>query len=197
MLFRNDYVDFRDSSPEVRLLCIALESCHGGTKEDTVFMVPKYTNSFDVPRLNIERMNYWYGPPINEQKVFEVYEQLRTNKHSNVTEGMALAKFGESFHGMLLYASNFRTGFDYLISMYNQNEDKINIRDILDQNGLGKLRFDKESLETRNRFREIIKYCLLNNHIVALNTRELIPRMNRTLENLFEELIQEVADDYS
>jgi hypothetical protein len=197
MLFRNDYIDFTTSSMEARLLCLALEACHGGTKEDLIFMVPKYTNRFDTQRLNIERLNYWYGVPINEYKIYEVYDLIRTEKHSNVTEGMALAKFGSSFQGMLLYASNFRTGIDYLINMYNQNEKKMNIREILDANGLGKIKFDREAIETRDRFREILKYCLLNNHIVALNTREIIPRMNKTLDNLMEDFINDVTEEYS
>ena len=197
MLFRNDYIDFSQAPQEASRLCLALKSCHGGTLEDKAFMVPKFTNSFDLPRLNIERLNYWYGTPFTGEKIYEIYDLIINERHSNVTEGMALAKFGKSFQGMLLYASNFRTGIDFLLTMYEQNDKNEPIRQILNRHGLDKLPFNKDTIESRDRFREILKYCLVNHHIVALNTREIIPRIEKTIDNLFNELLDEITEEYS
>ena len=113
-----------------------------------------------------------------------------TNKHSNLTEGIALSKFGNSFHGLLLYSSSFKTGISRLLEMYDLNEQNVPVQEIL-------LRYNVKSFisnnhyELKDRFREIIKYCLINQHIVALNTREAITRLEHTMENLIEDLKKE------
>ena len=196
MIFRNDYVNFGENR-EGKLLCLALKSCHGGTKEDSVFMVPKFTNSFDYPRLNIERLNFWYGTPFTDEKLFEIYDLIINEKHSNLTEGMALSKFGNSFQGMLLYSTNFKTSIDYLLDMYDFNEKGVPIRKILNDFGFSKLQYDRDAVESRDRFREILKYCIVNHHIIALNTREIIPRMDRAISNLFDELYNEIIEETS
>ncbi len=160
-------------------------------------MVPKFTNSFDIARLNIERLNFWYGTSFNNEKLFEIYDLITNEKHSNLTEGMALSKFGNSFQGMLLYSTNFKTSIDYLLDMYDFNEKGNPIRKILNDFGFSKLHYDRDSIESRDRFREILKYCIVNHHIIALNTREIIPRIDKTIDNLFEELYNEIIEETS
>jgi hypothetical protein len=196
MIFRNDYVDFGQGK-EAKLLCLALNACHGGTKDDTVFMVPKFTNSFDYPHLNIERLNFWHGTEFTHEKLFEIYDLILNEKHSNITEGMALSRFGNSFQGMLLYSTNFKTGIDYLLDMYELNEKGVSIRKILNDFGFSKLQYDRESIEIHDRFREILKYCIVNHHIIALNTREIIPKMDKAINSLFDELYNEIREETS
>lgn len=197
MIFKNDYIDMRKSPKEAKLLCLALGACHGGTKDSEAFLVPKFTNIFSMAHLNIERLNHWIGPPdFTETKTIEIYDLINKNKHSNLTEAIALSKFGNSFYGMLLYSSNFKTGITRLLEMYDLNEKGVPVQDILVAFQV-KSFINNEHYELRDRFREIIKYCLINQHIIALNTREAIKRLEFTLENLIDDLKKEIVDELS
>ena len=197
MIFRNDFVDLSKAPKEARLLCLALGACHGGTKDSLAFMVPKYTNTFSLAHLNIERMNHWFGPPeFKESKIIEIYDLIMKNKHSNLTEGIALSKFANSFYGFLLYSSNFKTGINRLIEMYNLNEQGVPVIDIILTYNV-KTFINNEHYELRDRFREILKYSMINQHIVALNTREAIERLEKTLNNLTNDLKNEIVSELS
>jgi hypothetical protein len=197
MIFRNDYVDLSKAPKEARLLCLALGACHGGTKDSLAFMVPKFTNSFSTAHLNIERINHWFGPPeFKETKLIEIYDLISKNKHSNLTEGVGLSKFGNSFYGALLYASNFKTGINKLIEMYNLNEEGVPVIDIILKFGV-KTFINNEHYELKDRFREILKYSMINQHIIALNTREAIVRLEKTMDNLIEGLKEEIVHELS
>ena len=58
-----------NSTFEVKQLCMALGACQGRSPAENFFRVPIYTNSINNAELNLERMNYWLGPPINQYKV--------------------------------------------------------------------------------------------------------------------------------
>lgn len=197
MIFRNDYVDLSKAPKEARLLCLALGACHGGTKDSIAFMVPKFTNIFSLAHLNIERMNHWFGPPeFKESKIIEIYDLIMKNKHSNLTEGIALSKFANSFYGFLLYSSNFKTGIARLIEMYNLNEEGVPVKEIIMRFNI-KTFINNEHYDLRDRFREILKYAMINQHIVALNTREAIDRLEVTLNNLIVDLKKEIVHELS
>ncbi len=177
MIFRNDYIDLSKSPKEARLLCLALGACHGGTKDSVAFMVPKFTNIFSMAHLNVERINHWIGPPeFKESKIIEIYDLISKTRHSNLTEGISLSKFSHSFYGSLLYASKFKTSIDKLIEMYNLNENNVPVLEIILRYNI-KSYINNEHYELKDRFREILKYCLINQHIIALNTREAISRL--------------------
>jgi len=197
MIFRNDYVDLSQAPKEARLLCLALGACHGGSKDSVAFMVPKFTNIFSMAHLNIERINHWIGPPeFKETKIVEIYDLISKNRHSNLTEGISLSKFAKSFYGALLYSSNFRTGINRLIDMYNLNENGVSVADIALAYNI-KTFINNEHYELRDRFREILKYAMINQHIVALNTREAIKRLGVTMDNLVEDLKKEIVHELS
>jgi hypothetical protein len=196
MIFRNDGIDMSKSPREGRLLCLALKACHHGTKEDTQFYVPKFTNEIDMAHLNIERLNYWYGAPLVESKIWEIYNNIMAMKHHNITEGMALSRWAYSFYGQLLYASNFRTGIERLIKMYNENEEGKSVREIIKESGI-KVEIRNEPPELKDRFREIMKYCLINHHIIALNTREAYHRLNKVMDNLIYNLKNDIVEETS
>lgn len=197
MIFKNDYIDMRKTPREARLLCLALGACHGGTKDSEVFMVPKFTNSFSIPHLNIERLNHWIGPPdFTDTKSIEIYDLIQKNKHSNLTEGIALSKFGQTFYGMLLYSSSFKIDIMRLLEMYELNEQGVPVMEIFVKYNI-KSFIINEHYELKDRFREIIKYCLINHHILALNTREAIDRLDKTLENLTVDLKREIVEELS
>jgi hypothetical protein len=197
MIFKNDYIDMRRSPKEARLLCLALNACHGGTKESEVFMVPKFTNSFSMAHLNVERLNHWIGPPdFTDTKSIEIYDLIMKNKHSNLTEGIALSKLGNSFHGLLLYSANFKTGIQRLLAMYDLNEQNVPLQEIFFRYGV-KAYVINDHYELKDRFREILKYCLINQHIIALNTKEVISRLEVTMENLITDLKKEIVHELS
>jgi hypothetical protein len=197
MIFRTDWIDMSGAPKAGRLICLALGACIG-TEIDTTFRVPKFTNKFDLAHLVIERLNHWYGPPFVEEKMFDIYNMITRHQHSNITEAMALSKFAHSFYGFLLYSTNFKVDITSLISMYNQNEKKVSVKKNVEQHVLDKkIKIEKETYESTDRFREILKYSLVNHHIVALNTREVQKMMNTTLDNLFEELKNEILEQTS
>lgn len=182
---------------QARLLCLALGACHGGTKDSEVFMVPQFTNNFDTAKLNIERLNHWIGPPdFTDTKSIEIFDLITKNKHSNLTEGVALSKFGKSFYGNLLYSSSFKTDVLRLLEMYELNEQNVPVQEILLKYNV-KVFISNNHYELKDRFREILKYCMVNQHIVALNTREAIERLERTLGNLTEDLKKEIVHELS
>jgi hypothetical protein len=197
MIFRNDYIDLSKSPKEARLLCLALGACHGGTKDSVAFMVPKFTNIFSMAHLNVERINHWIGPPeFKESKIIEIYDLISKTRHSNLTEGISLSKFSHSFYGSLLYASKFKTSIDKLIEMYNLNENNVPVLEIILRYNI-KSYINNEHYELKDRFREILKYCLINQHIIALNTREAISRLEVTMDNLINGLKAEIVQELS
>lgn len=196
MIFRNGGVDLSKAPPAAKNLCLALGACHGGTPKDDTFLVASYTNNVSMPTLNLERLNHWVGPPLTDEKIFEVYDLIINNKHSNITEGMALSKFSYHYYGDMLYATQFKADITSLLRMFNMNEEKVPVSTILSEHGM-KLKVSiKQSFETSDRFREIIKYCLVHHHMVALNTRFGIKRLNETLDNLMNEYKKEVLDEF-
>ncbi len=196
MIFKHDMVDMSQSTRAGILICLSLGACVG-QEWQTTFLVPKFTNQINMAHLVIERLNNWIGAPFTEEKQIEIYQQIYNNKHSNMTEGLALSKFAHSFYGFLLYSTNFKTTIDNLIKMYNDNEKKMSVKNILLDNGIKDVKIANEPYELNDRFREILKYCLINHHIVALNTRESIVRLNTTIDNLFEELTKEIIEQSS
>ncbi len=198
MIWRNNYIDLSNAPKPGKLVCVALSACIGDP-DNNVFEVPKYTNKFDIAHLNVERLRYWKGPPFTETKMIEIYQSIIKNEHSNLTEGLALSGLAHSFYGYLLYSSNFKIDFDTLVSMYNQNEENVPVPKILESSFSGKfkMKIDKDTHDMKLKFREILKYVLINNHIVALNTREAQNAMNRTLDNLIENLKNEIIDQVS
>jgi hypothetical protein len=197
MIWKNDYIDMRKTPKQARLLCLALNACHGGTKDSEVFMVPKFTNQFSMAHLNIERLNHWIGPPdFTDTKSIEIYDLIQKNKHSNLTEGIALSKFGNSFYGALLYASSFKTDILRLLEMYDLNEANVPVQQILMHYKV-KAYIMNDHYELKDRFREILKYCLINQHIMALNTREAIKRLEVTMEHLINDLKEEMVHELS
>lgn len=197
MIFKNDFIDMRKTPKQARILCLALGACHGGTTESEVFMVPKFTNIFSLAHLNIERLNHWIGPPdFVDTKTIEIFDLIQKNKHSNLTEGIALSKFGNSFYGMLLYSSSFKTGIMSLLDMYDLNEQGVPVQEILLKYNV-KSFISNNHYELKDRFREILKYCLINQHIIAVNTREAINRLEHTMENLIDDLKKEIVHELS
>lgn len=197
MIFKNDFVDLSKAPREARLLCLALGACHGGTKDSLAFLVPKWTNIFSMAHLNIERINHWFGPPeFKDSKIIEIYDLINKNKHSNLTEGIALSKFANSFYGNLLYSTNFKTGINRLVEMYNLNEAGVPVVEIILTFQI-KTFINNDHYDLRDRFREILKYSLINQHIIALNTREAIERLEVTLDNLINNLKDEIVSELS
>ena len=131
-----------------------------------------------------------------DTKSIEIFDLINKNKHSNLTEGIALSKFGNSFYGMLLYSSSFKTGITRLLEMYDLNEKGVSVQEILVLYQV-KSYINNDHYELRDRFREIIKYCLVNQHILALNKREAIKRLENTLEHLTEDLKKEIVHELS
>lgn len=194
MIFRNSIFDLSKAPFAAKKLCIALGACHGGTIDSDEFYISKFTNNVSWPYLNMERLNTWTGSAMTEEKVFEIYEQINKMTHSNTTEGMALSKFTYFHYGDLLYASRFKTDIKSLIRMYEMNESGKNVLNILQDHGI-KLKVPvKQSFETSDRFREIVKYCLIHQHMVAINSNYGIKSLNRTLDNLMEEYKNEVLE---
>jgi hypothetical protein len=194
MVWRMEFVDMSQAPVAGRKICLALGACKGYDSE-TVFGVPKFTNKFDLAHLSIERLNHWFGHPFVEEKMFDIYNQIVTHTHQNTTEGMALSKFAHSFYGYLLYSSNFKIDITTLTSLYNSNEDSVPMRQNIQEHFLQhKLKLHTDYIDNPNRFREILKYCLVNHHIVALNTGEVQKMLNSTLDNLFEELKNEIIE---
>ena len=186
-MYKHEYVDMTNSTVEVRALCIALGACHGNSKYGTHFLVPKWTNSLHEAHLNIERINYWIPPPpIDEYKVIDVFTLISTNKHNNLTEGIALGKFAHSFYGLMLYAANFRLGIENLLAMYDLNEQKLNLQDIFKITNFNKVELKHHPFTIHQRFRELLKFALLNQHMVAINLKEVTARLEKTIENVFE-----------
>ena len=193
-MYRNEMVNMTDATLERKQLCMALKACVGNSPNENFFYVPKWTNSLNMAHLNIERMNYWIGPPINEYKVIDVYNQIRNNKHSNMTEGIALSKFTYSFYGLLLYSSNFRTGIDSLLAMYNMNEKHVDLREIFKITNI-KIHLKEHPPTIHQRFRELLKFALLNQHMVAVNVKKTAEMLDRNLDNLWIEARKEIIEN--
>lgn len=193
-IYKYDMVNMTNTTLEYRQLCMALNACQGRSPQDRVFRVPRWTNSLNLGHLNIERINYWVGPPIDEYKVIEVYKSILNKKHSNITEGVALSKFTYSFYGLLLYAANFRTGIDTLLEMYDMNERKVNLNDIFKLTNI-KVTIKEHPHTIHDRFREVLKFALLNQHMVAINVIETAKMLEETVENLWLESRKEILEN--
>jgi hypothetical protein len=81
--------------------------------------------------------------------------------------------------------------------MYDYNEKKLQVSKNLKDHNFNKIQISRDSYEIRDRFREILKFCLVNLHIVALNTKESIKMMNTTLDNLYHELKKDIIEQTS
>ena len=132
MIFKNDFVDLSKAPREARLLCLALGACHGGTKDSLAFLVPKWTNIFSMAHLNIERINHWFGPPeFKDSKIIEIYDLINKNKHSNLTEGIALSKIANSFYGNLNEALHL-DGYHWCSHLYQPIQHSLGVSRTID-----------------------------------------------------------------
>lgn len=193
-IYRNEYVDLSNSTFTIKKLCYALGSCLGRSVHSNVFAVPRYTNQIHNAHLNLDRINYWIGPPINEYKVIEVYNQLKNRKHSNITEGIVLSKHMKEFYGLLIYSTNFRTTNENLLKMYKMNEEHVDLREIFKITNL-KINIREHPNTIHQRFRELLKFALLNQHMVAVNLIESEKMMEQTLDNLWAETRAEIIEN--
>lgn len=190
-IYAYEGVDMKNSTFELKQLCLALKACVGGDINQSFFRVPKWTNSINEPHLNLDRLRYWIGPEINEYKVIEIFNMLVNRKHSNVTEGVTLSKFIHSFYGLLIYSVNFRTGIDNLLKMYDLNEQHVDLREIFKITNL-KLTIREHPPTIHQRFREILKFVLLNQHMVSVNLQRAEKLMDETIDNMWIETKQEI-----
>jgi hypothetical protein len=193
-IYRRDVINLTNSTFEVKQLCMALGACQGRSPHQDMFRVPVYTNSINEAELNLERLNYWLGPPINQYKVIEVFNMIKNDKHSNITEGIALSKLMHKFYGSLIYSVNFRTTTDILLSMYDLNEKHVDIREIFKMTNI-KVAIKEHPNTIHQRFRELLKFAFLNQHMVAVNVIEAEQKMERTLDNLWVEARKEILEN--
>lgn len=193
-IYRKDTVNMTSVSFEIKQLCMALGSCMGRHPSQNYFNVPRYTNSFNEAHLNLDRINYWLGPPINQYKLIDCYNMIKQNRHSNITEGIALSKAIHEFYGSLIYATNFRITNDILLTMYDLNEKYVDLRDIFKITNL-KLTIKEHPNTIHQRFRELLKFALLNQHMIAVNLQGAEERMEKTLDNLWIETKKEIIEN--
>lgn len=193
-IYRKETVNMTSLPFEVKQLCVALNACQGRSVYSNYFTVPRYTNSINSAHLNLDRINYWIGPPINEYKVIEVYNMIKNRKHSNITEGVVLSKHMHDFYGILIYSVNFRTTTDILLRMYDMNEKHVDLREIFKITNL-KINIVEHPNTIHQRFRELLKFALLNQHMVAVNLIESEKLMEETIENLWIETRKEIIEN--
>ena len=193
-IYRYEHVNMTNSTFEVKQLCVALGACRGRSVYQNIFAVPRFTNSLNEAHLTLDRINYWIGPPINQYKVIDVYNMLKNRKHSNITEGVTLSKFIHQFYGLLIYSTNFRIGIDTLLAMYDMNEKHVDLREIFQLTNI-KLTIKDHPPTIHQRFREVLKFALLNQHMVAVNLINAEEIMEQTLDNLWLETRKEIVDN--
>jgi hypothetical protein len=193
-LYRYEYVNMTTSSFEVKQLCMALNACHGRHPSENLFSIPKWTNSINEAHLNLDRIRYWIGPPINEYKIIDIFNQITNRKHSNITEGIVLSKFIHNFYGLLIYSVNFRVGIDNLLRMYELNEKHVDLREIFKVTNL-KLTISDHPPTIHQRFRELLKFALLNQHMVSVNLQTAEEYMENTLDSLWFETKKEIVEN--
>lgn len=193
-IYRRDTVNMTDSPFEVKQLCMALNACQGHSILQNFFSVPRYTNSINEAHLNLDRINFWIGPPINQYKVIDVYNMIMNKKHSNITEGIALSKNMHAFYGLLIYSVNFRITTDILLRMYEMNENHTDLNEIFKITNI-KLKIKDHPTTIHQRFRELLKFALLNQHMVAVNLISVETMMEETLDNLWLETRKEILEN--
>lgn len=193
-IWRRDGVNMTNSTFEVKQLCMALGACQGRSINQKLFQVPRFTNSLNEGHLNLERINYWVGPPINQYKIIDVYNMIKQRRHSNITEGIALSKTMHGFYGVLIYATNFRITTDVLLEMYEMNEKHIDLREIFKITNI-KLTIKEHPITIHQRFRELLKFALINQHMVAVNLIGCEELMEQTLDNMWIETRKEILEN--
>lgn len=192
-VFLNEYYDLGNSTYTVKKLCMALQACKGSSPSNNVFAVSKVTNNIDMSKINLNRIQYWIGDPINEYKVIDIYNSIVNMKHSNITEGIALSKFIYDFYGLLIYSTNFRVDIENLLKMYDMNEKGIDLREIFKITNI-KITLNEHPVTIHQRFRELLKYALLNQHMVAVNLKHALIMLDKTLENIWLETKIDILD---
>ena len=193
-IYQNEGVDMKNTTFEVKQLCMALNACHGHSPHATFFKVPKWTNDINEAHLNLDRIRYWIGPPMNEYKLIDNYNAIINRKHSNITEGIVLSKFIHGFYGLLIYSANFRVGIDSLLRMYELNEQHVDLREIFKVTNL-KITISDHPTTIHQRFRELLKFALLNQHMVSVNLMKAEMYMEQTLDGLWVETRKEMIEN--
>ena len=195
-IFDRTFLTIPQSRQDLRQLCIALGSCYAPDVlgKDNV-IVPIWTNSLDMSNLNIARLKHWQDYEINEYRYIDVYNEISTNTHSNITEGLALSEFLNDFYSKILFASQFRSGVKDLLNMYEMNEAGIEINEIFKKNSI-KLKLKNPSNDIYFKFKEILKFSLLSMHMTAINFKGLKPLLNKTLDHLLNDVKKNILDDY-
>lgn len=193
-VYENEYYHFKNSTFEFKQLCLALGACYGGTPDQNTFKIARWTNGMNKGHLNLNRLNYWTGLPMNEYKVIDIFNQIKNDRHSNITEGLSLSKFAHEMYGTVIYAANFRMGIDNLLKMYEMNEAHTDLREIFAITNV-KLTVTEHPTTIHQRFRELIKFALLNQHMTAVNLKETQIMMRRNIDNLWIECKQEILEN--
>ena len=164
--------------------------------EDDVQTVFKYTNELNLPDLNLERMSQFEEGNFTKENSMDVFTDIIKMRHSNITEGRALSKFIYDYYGAVLWITKFGTSFNNLVQMYEKNEQRILVQTILKDHGFDKLKIAQpEKRELRDKFREILKWCLVGNHAITKNMNITTRMLNSTLDNLWNNLREEIIDE--
>lgn len=214
MVFSSSY--FNVSTDIVSRICYVLSACLLSTNQKNIIQVVQYTNQPSFGKMTLHRLNNWQEEPLIKRKMIEVYEKLRLMTHLNSTEGMAMSEYGKEYYGTILYKANFQIPIELLLDMYSQNEKGEDVGDIVNQYNLKGYKFNssyddyilkrnvgdkgaqrnelKYKRNLQRKFREIIKYCLVEHHVIALNMGESIERLNKTIDNLVNELEKEIIN---
>lgn len=217
MVFSSSF--FNVSTDIVSRICYALSACVV-TNEKNIIQIVQYSNMASLGKMTLHRLSNWQEEPMTIRKMIDIFEKLRLMTHLNSTEGMAMSDYGSEYYGTMLYKANFQLPIESLLSMYYQNEKGEDVGDMLNQHNIKGYQFNssyedyllkkngeerggnKEDREKykknfQKKFREIIKYCLVDHHVIALNMRESIERLNKTIDNLFDELEKEIIDFFA
>jgi len=155
----------------------------------------KYSNAMDFPDLNIDRLSNW-PEEITKENSMEIYQSIAKGRHSNITEVITVAAFIYKRYGNLLWASRFGTSFTNLMNMYEENENQVTVQTILKKYGFDKLSVEQpEKRELRDKFREILKWCLVSNHAISVNMNVALNMLNSSLTHLWNDLREEIIDE--
>jgi len=176
---------------------MALSACVGD-KDSDIQTVYKFTNSLNKPDLDLLRIvNYELGEKnITRENSMEVYQDLELRRYSNVTEFRSVSQYIYQYYGNVLWITKFGTSFTNLMNMYELNENKTLVQTILKENGFDKLKVQQpEKRELRDKFREILKWCLVGNHAITKNMNISLNLLNSTLDNLWSNLREEIIDE--
>lgn len=196
-IFQNEYFDFSKTDISFRKLCVALRACYKPMENFTVFSVPKYSNSLDEAKLNFERIKYFNEFEINEMKVMEAYDIIYKGKLNPLSESIALSNFIKAYYGGFLYSSNFRKSIDSLLEMLDLNEQsESKLFEIMKTYNV-KVQVENQRIDTKDKFREIIKFSLLNIHIYTINIKEALKLVDISTEKLMNNLKAEMMYELS